>query len=113
MSKEITTNAGKYNRRITIYQVIDGKDKDGFPDKTEVQVLQTFASVKTLRGYTLIINDSDFEKAYVNFTIRYPKTTITRNMLISFRGKTYSIEYLNNINEANVELEIQAKEVTH
>jgi hypothetical protein len=34
-------------------------------------------------------------------------------MLISFRGKIYTIEYLNNINEANVELEIQAKEVTH
>lgn len=113
MSKDIITNAGKYNRRITIYQVVNGKDSAGFPVKTEVQVLQTFASVKTLRGFTLIINDSDFEKAYVNFTIRYPKTTITRDMLISFRGKTYSIEYLNNINEANVELEIQAKEVTH
>ena len=113
MSKEITTNAGKYNRRIIIYQVVDEKDKDGFPVKTEVQVLKTFASVKTLRGFTLIINDSDFEKAYVNFTIRYTKTTITRDMLISFRGKTYSIEYLNNIDEANVELEIQAKEVTH
>jgi hypothetical protein len=34
-------------------------------------------------------------------------------MTIEFKGKTYSIEYLNNIDEADVELEIQAKEVTH
>ena len=107
-------NAGKYNRKIIIYQVIQTKDNDGFPIKVEQEVLTTYADVKTLRGYTLITNDTDFEKAYVNFTIRYPSTVeITRNMLISFRGKTYSIEYLNNIDFANVELEIQAKEVTH
>ena len=32
-------------------------------------------------------------------------------MLIDFNGKTYTIEYLNNIDEMNVELEIQAKAV--
>ena len=31
--------------------------------------------------------------------------------LIKFRGKTYSIEYINNVNEANTELELQCKEV--
>lgn len=106
-------NAGKYNRKIIIYQVVQTKDNAGFPIKVEQEVLTTYASVKTLRGYTLITNDTDFEKAYVNFTIRYPITEITRDMLINFRGKTYSIEYLNNIDFANVELEIQAKEVTH
>lgn len=107
-------NAGKYNRRIVIYEVVKGKDADGFPANVENTVLTTYADVKTLRGYTLIVNDSDFEKAYVNFTIRYPhKTQITRDMLIKFRNKTYTIEYLNNIDEANIELEIQAKEVTH
>lgn len=113
MSKSTMINAGKYNRRIVIYQVIKTKDTDGFPIVTEQTVLTTYADVKTLKGYTLITNDTDFEKAYVNFTIRYPQTEITRDMLISFRNKTYSIEYLNNIDFANIELEIQAKEVTH
>lgn len=36
---------------------------------------------------------------------------ITRDMKIKFNGKTYSIEYLNNINEDSIELEIQAKVV--
>lgn len=106
-------NAGKYNHQITIYQETITKDPDGFPVKTQTVVLQPYASVKTTRGFTLIQNDSSFEKAFTNFTIRYPVTQITRDMLISFREKIYTIEYLNNIDEANVELEIQAKEVTH
>ena len=113
MSTGKMINAGKYNRKIVIYQVVESKDNEGFPIKVQTEILTAYASVKTLRGYTLITNDTDFEKAYINFTIRYPKTEITRDMLISYRGKTYSIEYLNNIDFANVELEIQAKEVTH
>jgi SPP1 family predicted phage head-tail adaptor len=106
-------NAGKYNHRIKIVKVIKTKDSAGFPVETQQVVLEPWANVKTTRGFTLIVNNSDFEKAFTNFTIRYPVTEITRDMLILFRGKTYEIQYLNNINEACIELEIQAKEVTH
>ena len=106
-------NAGKYNKKITIYQVTKTKDADGFSIETETVILEPYASVKTTRGFTLIANNSDFEKAYTNFTIRYPVTEINRDMLIRFNNKIYTIEYLNNVDEANVELEIQAKEVTH
>lgn len=106
-------NAGKYNKRIGVYSVQTTKDAAGFPVTTETLVLQPYAAVKTTRGMTLIKNNTDFEKAYTNFTIRFPVTEITRDMLIKFRGKTYTIEYLNNVDEASVELEIQAKEVTH
>lgn len=107
-------NAGKYNRKISIYSVEIITNPRGFQTEQKTLVLSPYASVKTTKGFTLIANNSDFEKAYTNFTIRYPKTvTITREMLIEFRGKTYSIQYLNNIDQANVELEIQAKEVTH
>ena len=102
-------NAGKYNRKITIYAVVDGKDSAGFKVQTKSIILQPYASIKTTKGFTLIANDSDFEKAYTNFTIRWPKVEITRNMLVEFKGKTYTIEYLNNVDEKNVELEIQAK----
>ena len=113
VNTSIVKNAGKYNKKITIYRIIHGKDADGFPANTEEVVLTPWASVKTTRGMTIIVNNSDFEKAYTNFTIRYPKTEITREMLIRFNGKIYTIEYLNNVDEKGVELEIQAKEVTH
>lgn len=113
MMYEHITNAGKYNKKIKIYRIVKGKDEQGFPTEEKKIVLTAYASVKTTKGYTLIINNSDFEKAYTNFTIRFPKTPIDREMLIEFNSKTYTIEYLNNVNENNVELEIQAKEVTH
>ena len=106
-------NAGKYNRKINIYSVVVGKDSAGFMTKTRTLVLSPYANVKTTRGMTLIRNGTDFEKAYTNFTIRYPHTAINRDMEIDFNGKTYTIEYLNNVDEANVELEMQCKEVTH
>lgn len=105
-------NAGKYNKLISIYQVEPGKDNSGFKTETKTLFLKTWASVKTTKGFTLIANNSDFEKAYTNFTIRYPKSTITRDMIIEFNSKEYTIEYLNNVDEENIELEIQAKEVT-
>ena len=105
-------NAGKYNKKISIVTLKEVEDDDGFLKKEEVIVLETFANVKTTKGFTLIASGSDFEKAYTNFTIRYPKIEITRDMLIKYNSKIYTIEYLNNVNEENVELEIQAKEVT-
>ena len=106
-------NAGKYNRKIQIVKITKTKDSAGFPVDSQEVILTTWAEVKTTRGFTLIAQGSDFDKAYTNFTIRYPVTEIDRDMLILFRGKIYEIQYLNNINEASVELEIQAKEVTH
>lgn len=106
-------NAGKYNKRIKIFQTVIGKDAQGFRTETKTLVLSPWASVKTTKGMTIIKNDSDFEKAYTNFTIRFPKTPINRDMLVEFGGTTYTIEYLNNVNEECVELEMQCKEVTH
>lgn len=108
-------NAGKYNHKISICNRVITEDSEGFQVITPAMppVLTPYASVKTTRGITLIRNDTDFEKAFTNFTIRYPKTPINRDMLVLFRNKTYTIEYLSNVDEASVELEIQAKEVTH
>ena len=47
-------DAGKYNKKITIYQVIVTEDNQGFPTKSTVVVLQPYAHVKTTRGFTLI-----------------------------------------------------------
>ena len=105
----MSINAGKYNRRISIYSAEVIKDAAGFQSTVRTLVLQPYAAVKTTRGFTLIRNSTDFEKAYTNFTIRFPHVAINRDMEIDFNGKTYSIEYLNNVDEANVELEMQCK----
>ena len=109
----IVTNAGDFKYKIEIVRETITKDAAGFPTKTPVTILRPYAKIKTTKGFTLIANGSDFEKAITNFTIRYPVTQITRDDIILFRGKPYEILYLNNVDEANVVLEIQAKEVTH
>ena len=106
-------DAGKYRHKIQICQTTVVTDADGFQSETTKVILTPFASIKTTKGMTIIKNNSDFEKALTNFTIRFPKTVITREMFVIYKGKTYEIQYLNNVDEANVELEIQAKEVTH
>lgn len=113
-------NAGKYNRRITIYKIVTDRDEQGFEEKRQIVVLQPYAAIKTTKGFTLIANNSDFEKAYTNFTIRYTQTVVdayyeannsNRDLMIAYNGKTYTVQYLNNIDEQEVELEMQAKEV--
>lgn len=106
-------NAGKYNKYIEIYRIDRSKNESGFPVEVERVVLKTYAEVKTTRGFTLVVNDTDFEKAYTRFTIRYPVTQISRKDYLRYNGKVYTIEYIDNVDEANEELEIQAKEVTH
>lgn len=113
MSKPL--NAGKYNRRITINRITKVKDGEGFKTPTTTEVLQAWAAVKTTRGFTLIRNNTDFEKAFTNFTIRHPRSPekqVKRYDQIVFGEKTYRIEYLNNVDEAGIELELQASEVT-
>lgn len=112
-------NPGDYNKEISIYRIIKKEDDAGFETKENQIILSTFAKIKTTKGFTLIANNSDFEKAYTNFTIRYSKKVedcyyseeTNRKMYVDFKGKKYKLEYLNNVDEANVELEMQCKRV--
>ena len=111
-------NAGDYNKKISIYQIKEMEDNDGFVAKNEVIILKPLSKVKTTKGYTLIANGSDFEKAYTNFTIRYSKKVedayynSNRDVYVKYKDKIYTVEYLNNVDEANIELEMQCKRVT-
>ncbi len=111
-------NAGDYNKKISIYQIEEIEDNDGFVSKTEVIILEPFAKVKTTKGYTLIASGSDFEKVYTNFTVRYSRKiedtyyNSNRKVYVKYKNNIYTIEYLNNIDEANIELEMQCKRVT-
>lgn len=110
-------NAGKYNKRILIRKLQRGGDPDDFlrvnDQDNYVDVIRTWASVKTTRGMTVIKSGSDFEKVYTNFTIRYPRNvTITRKMRVIYKDKVYCIDYVNNVDEDDTELELQCYEVS-
>lgn len=106
-------NAGKYRRLIKIYKITKSKDSAGFPVDTETLVLSAYAEIVTTKGYTLVMNNTDLEKALTRFTIRYPQTAITYDMLVKYNNKVYTIQYINNVDERNEELELQCKEVVN
>ena len=104
-------NAGKFRHKITIYRTETLKDSAGFQHEETTPVLEAHAEVKTFKGSTLIRNGTDFEKATTAFIIRKPVTRLDRKMLIGYKGKLYTIQYLNDNDSAIVEM--QAKEVEH
>ena len=117
---KITKNAGAYRHKISIYKVVQSKDSQGFLVDTKELVLQPYASIKTTKGMTIIVNNSSFEKAFTRFMIRYNDNVVNayyesvnsdRQMIVEYGNKSFTVEYLNNVDEMNVELELQCKEV--
>ena len=53
-------NAGKYNHKIEIYETQIVEDAEGFQHEETILVLTTYAHVKTTKGMTIIMNNSDF-----------------------------------------------------
>lgn len=117
---KITKNAGAYRHKISIYKVIQGKDSQGFNSDTKTLVLQPYASIKTTKGMTIIANNSSFEKAFTRFMFRYSSAVVdayyeslnsNRQMIVEYGNKSFTVEYLSNVDELNVEIELQCKEV--
>lgn len=112
-------NAGEYNKKIRIFTIEKITDDAGFDQKPkENTVLEPYAKVKTTKGFTLITNNTDFEKAYTNFTIRCSKKVedsyynSNRKMYVEYKKQIFTIEYLNNVDEENIEIEMQCKRIT-
>lgn len=103
-------NAGAFRYKIGIYSVDVDKDAAGFAKPKETLLLKAYAQVKAIRGYTMIVNNSDFEKAFTNFTIRKPRVAIERGMIIKHLDKHFEIQYINPLGIAGELLEMQAKE---
>lgn len=107
MYKSITV--GKLNKRITFIErgeILDemGQAKQGFKDYKTV-----WATVKALRG------GEYYEAQKIRPEMTYKVTTryhagITNDMRIRYNGKMLEILTVDNVDEANTMLEIQAVE---
>ena len=69
---------------------------------------------------TIIANNSSFEKAFTRFMFRYSSAVVdayyeslnsNRQMIVEYGNKSFTVEYLSNVDELNVEIELQCKEV--
>ena len=102
-------NPGKFNKRIKIIDITESKDSDGFPEKTEEIILNTFASINNTTGSTMIKSNASFENANTRFLIRTPKVEIKTKYKIKYKEYYYTIDFINNYNEENHYTEIIGK----
>lgn len=101
---------GQRNKRITIQvltkEIVNGKPIEKWVDKTKV-----WCSVKNLHGSEFFQAQAVNSKASIKFNIRYMKD-LDANMRIVFNNKNYNILYVDNINEANIEIELMCEVIS-
>lgn len=102
-------NAGKLNKRISIYRREECLDEDGYGSPQEELVHSCWAQFTQTSGKELVRANSDFGEVNVRFLIRYPKKHIGRKMFVRYNGADYEIVYVNGYGDSGEYLEIWGK----
>lgn len=103
-------NAGDYKHKIKIVELVkdEANSKGGFVVKKENAIIEKVrAKILQASGYTIFKQNSDFKEAHINFTIRY-NSMPKRGHYIVFNGEYYRIDYVRDIENKHIELEMQA-----
>lgn len=106
-------NAGDFDKKIEIVRHTKMTDAAGFDTVSTVVITSAWAKVNTTRGFTMITNGTNFEEATTAFLIRKPNVEIRRKDIVRFNGLDWRIDYLNNIDEQNIFVELQCKQVNN
>ena len=91
-------NPGDFDKKIKIVRYERQKDSDGFEQKVEVVVLETWAQVTNTSGKEIQESGSDFSEVKTRFLMRTPKLKLDKDMVIKFAGNDYNIVYINDYN---------------
>ena len=83
-------NPGNFDKKIEIMRYEIQKDLDGFENKEEITVLNTWAQVTNTSGTEILRSNSDFSEVKTRFLMRTSKTEINKDMYIKFRGNIYN-----------------------
>ena len=104
-------NAGRLNRRISIYGKVKSKTSAGFDTVKEGKVCDCWAAIYPLRMSDSKDNNVLQTINTVKFTIRYRKN-IDSNMTIHYKDKVFRIVGIVNPFYDNESLEITAEEIS-
>lgn len=101
-------NSGEFKHPIQILRKGTGiKDEDGIIQYPLEVLFSTKAKILNVSGKEFIQAQGDNARISKKMYIRYNKNfEITEDDIISFNNIKYNIKYLNNIEEANIYLEI-------
>lgn len=89
-------NAGKLDRRISIFTTTTARDGAGQPIATAVLLASVWASVEQLRGREPFQGDQFNAQQTTIFTIRY-RDDIDATMSIAHDGESYDIQSIKEL----------------
>lgn len=115
-------NPAKYRNRITFERFEESRTLEGnnYKDWVEATDLgSSWAEIKSIRGNEFIIAGANKVKVTARITMRYRPDIVAeeRQLRVKFSdhstGKTryFDIEFINNIEERNIEIELLVDEV--
>ena len=104
----MNVNPGELNKKIKIVDFDGEKDKDGFIDKQERVVRESWAKVTRVNVKEVLKASTEMNLERCRFLIRYTQKEITRDMFVLYNGTYYQIEYINNYGDSNEYVEIMA-----
>lgn len=89
-------DAGKLSKRIQFLRKTTAKDADGYDVLSEPELVrETWAQFSQTSGTELIRANAEFGEAKVRFLTRADPALLDRRLLICYRGRKYSIVYVN------------------
>ena len=103
-------NIGELNRRIIIQQVSPVVSENGFETEAWTDYKTVWASVSNLYGREYFAAMAVNAENTVKFKIRY-KVGITTDMRISFGGKYYNINSIDDVDYSHAFMVLRATEV--
>ncbi len=103
-------NAGGMNRKIALQSVVRTKDAYGIASEAWTTYATPWASIKTLSGTEQEINKTVVGASRIQVMIRY-HPEVTHVDRITYNGRTFLINSVDDVNEMHAQMKITATEV--
>lgn len=97
---------GKLDKQIIIQRVIGEERINGFPVKQWCNVHQCKAYIRTITGDEIFKRGTEVVTSKILIKIAYTDVNIDEDMRVLYRGKTFNIRQVENIEENNTFIDL-------
>lgn len=112
-------NPAKYRNPVTFQEFKSAQNEEGYlvEEWINSDLGTTFSQIRNIRGNEFIMAGANQVKVSARINMRYRKDVVDKDfelgkkLRIKFGSRIFNIEYINNLEERNIELEILVDEV--
>lgn len=115
----VRLNPAKFRNPVKFEELSKVQNEDGYwvEGWIDSELGTTFAQIRTIRGNEFIMAGAEQAKISARINTRYRKNVVDKyeklgeKLRFNFNGRIFEIEYINNLEERNIELEFIVNEV--